>query len=51
MGYSRGTSNYPERIAQSNLNHMMSVADPRAISVEILKIDNGCYLGKKSSLN
>ena len=41
------TSNYPERIALSNPTHMMSMADPIAISVEILRIDSGCSLEKE----
>ena len=28
MGYSRRTLNYPEKITLSNLNYMMSMADP-----------------------
>ena len=47
MGYSRRTSNYPERISLSYLTHMMSMADPIAIGVETLKIDNGCSLEKE----
>ena len=47
MGYSRRTSNYPERIALSNPSHMMSMADPIAISVETLRIDSGCSLEKE----
>ena len=47
MGYSRKTSNYPERIALSNPTHMMSMADPIAISMEILTIDSVCSLEKK----
>ena len=47
MEYSRRTSNYPERIALSNLTHMISVADPIAIDVETLMIDSGCSLEKK----
>ena len=47
MGYSRRTSNYPERIAQSNLTHMMSMVDPIAIGVETLRIDSGCSLVKE----
>ena len=47
MGYSRRTSNYPERIALSNRTHMMSVTDPVAISVETLRIDSGCSLEKE----
>ena len=47
MGYSRRTSNYPERITLSNASHMMSMADPLAIGVETLRIDNGCSLEKE----
>ena len=47
MGYSRRTSNYPERIALSNPSHMMSMADPIAISVEIVRIDSGNSLEKE----
>ena len=47
MRYSRRTSNYPERIIISNPNHMMSMVDPIAISVETLRIDSGCSLEKE----
>ena len=47
MGYSRRTSNYPERITLSNQSHMMSMVNPIAIGVETLKIDNGCSLEKE----
>ena len=47
MGYSRRTSNYPERIARSNSSLMMSMADPIAIGVETLRIDSGCSLEKE----
>ena len=47
MGYSRRTSNYPERIALSNPSHMMSMSDPIAIGVETLMIDSGCSLEKE----
>ena len=47
MGYSRRTSNYPERITLSNPSHMMSMADPIAIGVETLRIDSGCSLEKE----
>ena len=47
MGYSRRTSNYLERIALSNPNHMMSMADPIAIGVETIRIDSGCSLEKE----
>ena len=46
MGYSRRTSNYPERITLSNTTHMMSMTNPIAIGVETLKIDSGCSLEK-----
>ena len=49
MRYSRRTSNYPERIALSNLTHMMSMADPIAIDVETLRINSGCSLEKEFS--
>ena len=47
VGYSRRTSNYSERIALSNLTHMMSMADPVAIVVKIPMIDSGCSLEKE----
>ena len=47
MGYSTRTSNYPKRIDLSNPTHMMSMADPIAIGVETLRIDNGCSLEKE----
>ena len=47
MGYSRRTSNYPERIALSNPSHMMSMADPITISVEKLRIYSECSLEKE----
>ena len=47
MGYSRRTSNYPERIALSNPTYMMSMADPIAIGVETLRIDSECSLEKE----
>ena len=47
MGYSRRTSNYPERITLSDLTHIMSMADLVAINVEILRIDSECSLEKK----
>ena len=47
MGYLIRTSNYPERIVLSNPTHMMSMADPIAIGVEILRIESGCYLEKE----
>ena len=47
MGYSRRTSNYPGRIAVSDLTHMMTMADPVAIGVETSRIDSGCSLEKE----
>ena len=47
MGYSRRTSNYPERITLSNSSHMMSMADPIAFGVETLGIYSGCFLEKE----
>ena len=47
MGYSRGTSNYPERIILSIRTHMMSMVDHVAIDVETLRIDSRCSLEKK----
>ena len=46
MGYSRRTSNYPERITLSNPTHRMSMVDLIAIGVETLRIDSGCSLEK-----
>ena len=47
MGYSRGILNYLERIVVSNLNHMMSMADPIAIDMDTLRIDGRCSLEKE----
>ena len=47
MGYSIRTSNFPERIALSDLTHMMSMADLVAIGVETPRIDRGCSLEKE----
>ena len=47
MGYSRGTSNYPEKIALFDLTQMMSMVDPATIGVETLRIDSGCSLEKE----
>ena len=47
MGYSRRTSNYPERITLYNLTHMMSMIDPIAMGVETLRIDSECSLEKE----
>ena len=45
--YSIRTSNYPERIALSNLIHMMSMADPMAIDVETPRTDSECSFEKE----
>ena len=47
MGYSKKTSNHPERITLSNPTHMMSMVDPVTIGVETLMIDNGFSLDKE----
>ena len=47
MGYSRRTSNYPEKMKLSNPTHMISMVDPIAISIETLRIDSGCSLEKE----
>ena len=47
MGYSRWTSNYPKRIALSELTHMMSTVDPVVIGVETPRIDSGYSLEKE----
>ena len=47
MGYSRGTSNYPERIVLFDSTHMMSMADLVAIGVETLRIYSRCSLEKE----
>ena len=47
MGYSRGISNYPERIVLFDPTHLMSMADLVAISVESLRIDSGFSLEKE----
>ena len=47
MGHSRKILNYPKRIALSNLNHMISMIDLTAISVETLRIDSECSLDKE----
>ena len=46
MWYSR-TLSYLERITLSGLTLMMSKVDLVAISVETLRIDNGCPLDKE----
>ena len=47
MGYSKRTSNCPERITLSDLTHMMSVTDLVAIGAETPRIDKGCSLEKE----
>ena len=47
MRYLRRTSNYPERIALSNLSPMMSMTDPIAIGVDTQRIDSGYSLEKE----
>ena len=47
MGYSRGTLNYLNRIALSNLTHMMSIVDLVAINVKTLRIYSVCSLEKE----
>ena len=47
MGYLRGTSNYLDRIGLYDLTHMMSITNLVSISVEPLRIDNGCTLKKE----
>ena len=47
MGYSRGKSNYLERITLFDPTHTMSMVDLVDISVETLRIDSGCSLEKE----
>ena len=47
MRYSRGTSNYSQRITLFDPTHMMSMVDPVAIGMEILRIDSGRSLEKE----
>ena len=47
MEYLRRTSNYLEKIALSNLTHLMIIANLVAISVETPRINNGCSLEKE----
>ena len=49
MGYSRGTLNYLKIITLFDPIHMMSMNDPEAIGVEILRIDIECSLEKEST--
>ena len=41
------TSNFLERIALSDLTHIMSMTDPVANGVETPRIDSGCSLEKE----
>ena len=47
VGYYTTTLNYPKTIFLSNPIYMMSMADPVAIGVDTLKIDNECSLEKE----
>ena len=47
MGYSRGKSNYPERIPLSDLTCMMSMPYLTAIDGKTLRIDSECSLEKE----
>ena len=47
VGYSRRTSNYPERITLSDPTHIMSIADHVAIGLKTIRIDSGCSLKKE----
>ena len=47
VGYSGGTSNYPERIRLDGLTYMMLMVDPVASNMETLMIDSGCSLEKE----
>ena len=47
MGYSRRTSNYPDRIALPHPTHMMSMTDLVAIGVKTLRIESECSLEKE----
>ena len=47
MRYSRGTSNYLNRIALSSLTHITSMTNPLAIGIEILRIESECSLKKE----
>ena len=44
MQYLRRTLNYLERASISDMVHMMSMVDPIATRVKILRIDSGCSL-------
>ena len=47
MRYSRRSSNYPKKIALSDLTHMMSMAYLVAIGVDTPRIDSRCSLEKE----
>ena len=47
MGYSIRTSNYPERIALSDLTHKITMVDLVTIDVETPRIDSGSSLEKE----
>ena len=47
MGYSRRTSNYPERITLYDLTYLMSMVDLVTISVDTLRINSGHSLEKE----
>ena len=47
MGYSRKTSNYPERISLFNPNHIMSMVDLVTVGVKTLRIDSEYSLEKE----
>ena len=47
MGYSKRTSNYPERMTLFDPTHMMSIVDLMVINVETLNIDSECSLDKE----
>ena len=46
MGYSRRILNYIKIITLFDPTHMINMVDHVAISVETLRIDNGCSLDK-----
>ena len=46
MGYSRGTSNYLERIVLSDPTTIMRMTDLITIGIETIRIDSGCSLEK-----
>ena len=46
MRYSRRILNYPERLALSDLTHMIIMTDLIAIVVEFPRVDSRCYVEK-----